>query len=336
LRVVGGKYRSRILKDFSGEKIRPTADKVKESLFNILGDFIADARVLDLFSGTGAIGIECLSRGAKSVIFTDADKDSLKIVKDNLSTLGENQTVIFTDAISFLEKTTEKFDFIFIDPPYNSDLGERALKVIANRKLLTDNGIAVFETEKENIKVDFLYLFDQRKYGRVRLNFFKYKKPACVFAGTFDPVTKGHVKIVERAKNEFEKVYLTIMVNPNKEPYFSLDVRLKFLNEIYKMDDNVIVDFHDGYAVDYLKKVGMDYYVRGIRNETDKAYEEMNESLSKKLYENIKTIYYKADKEFTKYSSSLVRECLENKENYSKFVPKEILKILEEELSKRK
>jgi len=335
LRVVGGKYRSRVLKDFSGEKIRPTADKVKESLFNILGDFIAGKRVLDLFSGTGAIGIECLSRGAKSVTFTDADKDSLNIVKANLNNLNEEQTVILIDAISFLERTTEKFDFIFIDPPYNSDLGERALKVIQDKKLLTDDGIAVFETEKENINIDYLYLFDNRKYGRVRLNFYKYKKPACVFAGTFDPITKGHINIVERAKNEFNKVYLTIMVNPDKTPYFSLDSRLKFLNAIYKTDDNVIVDFHEGYAVDYLKKVGTKYYIRGIRNETDKAYEEMNEKLSKQMYPELTTVYYKADKEFIKYSSTIVRSCLDNKENYHKFLPKQIIEMVEEEISKK-
>jgi len=107
------------------------------------------------------------------------------------------------------------------------------------------------------------------------------------------------------------------------------------LNAIYKTDDNVIVDFHEGYAVDYLKKVGTKYYIRGIRNETDKAYEEMNEKLSKQMYPELTTVYYKADKEFIKYSSTIVRSCLDNKENYHKFLPKQIIEMVEEEISKK-
>ncbi|MBQ8928863.1 MAG: 16S rRNA (guanine(966)-N(2))-methyltransferase RsmD, partial [Oscillospiraceae bacterium] len=123
MRVISGTARGRKLKEPDGRRVRPTTDKVKESMFNIVQFHIQDAAVLDLFAGSGQLGIEALSRGAESVTFVDSARDSVKLVRENVRTAGfEDRAQIFqTDAIGFLEHCG-KFDLIFLDPPYDTDL----------------------------------------------------------------------------------------------------------------------------------------------------------------------------------------------------------------------
>lgn len=172
MRVIAGVHRSRPLATFQGDGIRPTADRVKESLFNILRNQVVGCRYLDLFAGTGGIGIEALSRGAGEVVFTDQSKESVALVRKNLAALREEAEVILTDSIAYL-KRAKPFDVIFIDPPYKSDLGVAALRVIGERDLLTEGGRAVFEHEEPfEGAVAGLAVTDERKYGRVYLTFF--------------------------------------------------------------------------------------------------------------------------------------------------------------------
>ena len=174
MRIVGGKYKGRALNEFSGTDIRPTADKVRESLFNILQFKIYGSNFLDLFCGTGAMGIEALSRGANSVTFNDASKKSLELLKKNLAKLkvDDEYRISNYDAITLLKTTTDKFDVIYIDPPYKTDLGIKALSVVESA--LNNDGIVVFEDEKPfEDKIFGLTVYDQRKYGRVHLTFFK-------------------------------------------------------------------------------------------------------------------------------------------------------------------
>jgi 16S rRNA (guanine(966)-N(2))-methyltransferase RsmD/pantetheine-phosphate adenylyltransferase len=335
LRIVGGKYRSRVLKDFAGNEIRPTADKVKESLFNILSD-VANKSFLDLFAGTGGVGLEALSRGAGKVTFVDVRKESLDLTKQNVKLLGETAQTVLSDSIEFLKRTKDKYDVIFIDPPYKTDLGIKALEVIADKNLLTDDGIAIFESETPFTgKIKALSFYDERKYGRTYLSFFKNKKPACVFAGTFDPITNGHIDIVNKAKIDFAKVYVTIMVNPNKTPLFSLEDRLKFLNTIFKNDEQVVVEYYSGYAAEYVKSKGTTYYVRGFRNEADLVYEQANERLSKAIFPELNTVYVKASKNDRLVSSTAVRDALSSQTGYEKFIPKEILPLITDIIKKQ-
>ena len=152
MRIIGGKYRSRVLTEFAGENVRPTSDRAREALFNILALKIYGARVLDLFAGSGALGIESLSRGAKEVVFNDFSKDSVAIVKKNLATLkipvnGAEAKVMQGDYLACLDGARGQFDLIFIDPPYRMDYGEKALKKIAEKGLLSENGIAMYERD---------------------------------------------------------------------------------------------------------------------------------------------------------------------------------------------
>ncbi len=178
MRIIGGKYRSRVLAEFPGEDVRPTSDRVRESLFNILSLKIYGARVLDLFSGSGALGLESLSRGAKEVVFNDYSKDSLSILKKNLATLkisvGEEAKVYNYDFSVCLETVKGEFDLIFIDSPYRFDYGVTALKKIATKGLLSDNGVVVYERDRPfEGEIDGLEKYDERKYGKTYLTFFR-------------------------------------------------------------------------------------------------------------------------------------------------------------------
>ena len=177
MRIIGGKYRSRVLAEFAGENVRPTSDRAREALFNILALKMYGARVLDLFAGSGSLGLESLSRGAKEVVFNDFSKDSLAIVKKNLSALkiganGEEAKVFQYDFLSCLDVVKGQFDIIFLDPPYRFDYGAKALEKIAQKGLLSENGIVVNERDIPfEGEIAGLEKYDERKYGRTYITF---------------------------------------------------------------------------------------------------------------------------------------------------------------------
>lgn len=178
MRIISGKYRSLVLAEFKGEDIRPTADRVKESLFNIIAQSVPSARALDLFCGSGGLGLECISRGADFVHFNDISADSLKVLKKNLSRIKEQNYKItnqnFSDCLATL---SGKFDLIFLDPPYRLEAGREALKIVAARNLLSEDGIAVLERDRAfEGEIDGLKLYDERKYGKTYLSFFEVNK----------------------------------------------------------------------------------------------------------------------------------------------------------------
>lgn len=178
MRVIAGKFRSRVLAEFRGNDIRPTSDRVKESLFGILTPVLYNARVLDLFCGSGNLGIEALSRSAREVVFNDAAKSSIEILKKNLKALKiEGQTILNCDYMTALDRVDGKFDIIFLDPPYRENYASSALKKISGRELLSENGIAVYERDKKFSGETFgLELYDERGYGKTYLSFFRKKK----------------------------------------------------------------------------------------------------------------------------------------------------------------
>jgi len=147
MRVITGTARGRRLKELEGMETRPTTDRVKEGLFNILQFDIEGRKVLDLFAGTGQLGIECLSRGAASAVFVDRRADAVKLIRDNLKTteLTENARVVAGDSMEYLKSLREPFDIILLDPPYNAGLLEEAIAHIARFDILSPHGIIVAE-----------------------------------------------------------------------------------------------------------------------------------------------------------------------------------------------
>lgn len=181
MRVIGGEYRSRLLAEFTGKDVRPTSDRAREALFNILSLRVRGARVLDLFAGSGALGIESLSRGATEAVFNDYSKDSVAILKKNLGALkipvnGERAKVYNLDYSACLQTVQGAFDIIFIDPPYAQEYGKKALETIAEKGLLRENGVAVYERDCAlEGEVAGLEKYDERKYGKAYFTFLRRK-----------------------------------------------------------------------------------------------------------------------------------------------------------------
>ena len=171
MRVITGSARGRRLKTPENFDIRPTTDNVKEALFNIIQFDIEGRRVLDLFAGTGQLGIEALSRGAREAVFVDKDREALKIVRENLKTCGLQAELRQEDAISALQRK-ERFDLIFVDPPYDSGLYAPVLETIKTVDKLTDGGIIIVEARREQPLPDLTAPYGRRKeyrYGKIKI-----------------------------------------------------------------------------------------------------------------------------------------------------------------------
>ena len=171
MRVITGTARGRKLKTPENYDIRPTTDNVKESVFNIIQFDIEGRRVLDLFAGTGQMGIECLSRGAAEAVFVDKSRDAVKIIRDNLKTCRLKATGVQDDALSFL-RSCGKFDIIFVDPPYDMPIYEPVLELINLVDILSEGGIIICEARREKQLPEMTAPYFKRKeynYGRVKI-----------------------------------------------------------------------------------------------------------------------------------------------------------------------
>ncbi len=172
MRVITGSARGRRLKAPEGLDIRPTTDNVKESIFNIIQFDIEGRRVLDLFAGTGQLGIECLSRGAREAVFIDSSREAVRIIRENLRTCGLTAAVLQQDALRYLE-TAAPFDLILVDPPYDAGLYGPVLERINSVDLLSDGGIIICESRRETVLPELPALCCRRReyrYGRVKLS----------------------------------------------------------------------------------------------------------------------------------------------------------------------
>ena len=181
MRIISGKARGTKLYTLKGENTRPTLDRVKESLFNIIQNEIQDAVFLDLFSGSGAIGLEAVSRGAKKAILCDKSKEACMIIRKNMEKTHalENVELYQTEFKELLKsKIQEKLDIVFLDPPYKTNFAIEAVKIILEKDLLSENAIIIIETDDsdrilEDLKNINCEIKDVRKYGRAYLIFLK-------------------------------------------------------------------------------------------------------------------------------------------------------------------
>ncbi len=170
MRIISGNRRGHKLVGFEGDRIRPTTDRVKESVFNLIQGYIADSKVLDLFAGSGALGFEAMSRGALGVVFVDADKASVEVVKKNAASLnfGDGVRILNMTYQDYFRTSRESFDIIFLDPPYNKGFIEPVLADIVENDRLESGGIIVLESDDTDMHCEFdgLSVLKQKKYGR--------------------------------------------------------------------------------------------------------------------------------------------------------------------------
>lgn len=191
MRVISGRARGTKLKTIESMSTRPTLDRVKESLFNILQNDITEKNVLDLFAGSGALGIEALSRGANKAYFSDSNPEAVKVIKENLTKTrfidySKVYNMSYEKAITKMSNENVKIDIVFIDPPYRLGIAANSIKLIIQNDLLNENAIIIVETdEKErdikeilelknlNKELQKIEITDLRKYGRASLIFLR-------------------------------------------------------------------------------------------------------------------------------------------------------------------
>ena len=178
MRVISGKARGVVLKTPEGMQTRPTADRVKEALFSILQFDLPGTKVLDLFGGTGQLGIEAISRGAKSAVFVDAAEAPCKLIKENLrrAKMENEGRVVRSDYLQYLSQCKETFDIIFLDPPYAEVFLENAIKKISEIDILQSGGIIVSERPVEkalNLEIDGFSRSKDYKYGRTFVTLYR-------------------------------------------------------------------------------------------------------------------------------------------------------------------
>lgn len=177
MRVIAGDYKGRKLECPQGSLVRPTSDKVKEAMFSILMHHIDESVVCDMFSGSGCLGIEALSRGSKKCYFIDDNKQSIKFIEENITKCSaqEYSTVFYGDAIRSLKRIKEKVDIFILDPPYKEGLEIEAMKEIENLELLNEDGIIMVEHHKDTILDEDIGKFHkvkERKYGTIVLSIY--------------------------------------------------------------------------------------------------------------------------------------------------------------------
>jgi len=169
VRIISGKYKGKKLKEFELSSTKPTLDKVKEAIFDMLDFKCIDAKVLDLFAGTGALGIEAISRGADFTYLVDANKQAVNLIKENLQGIIGDYEIVLSDFKDFLKKTNDKFDIVFLDPPYDTNFGLEAIKMLFENNLLNDESVVIFETslDKTVDLKEFSSNVKMKKYGTV-------------------------------------------------------------------------------------------------------------------------------------------------------------------------
>ncbi len=183
MRVIGGSAKGQRLTSLPGDHTRPTLDRIKEAMFSMIQLYLYDAKVLDLFSGSGALGIEALSRGAKECYFADDDRGSIRVIKENLgkTKFTSNSKVFLMDFSRALETFRREkifFDLIFLDPPYGKGLVEEALGIIEKEGLLAPEGLVVVEQDKKEllrISDQCFLLWKEKKYGNTIVRILKRK-----------------------------------------------------------------------------------------------------------------------------------------------------------------
>lgn len=184
MRIIAGQNRGKILKTVPGMKTRPTADRVKEAVFSSIDPYLQDARVLDVFGGTGNISLEAVSRGAAEAVVLEKDADALKVIGDNVKACRQESKVRIlrgdsVASLATLAREGKTFDLIYVDPPYQAGLYDTVVSQIADKKLLAEDGMILLESAKntslstEN-KVFFIY--KEKTYGDTKITYLKYRE----------------------------------------------------------------------------------------------------------------------------------------------------------------
>ena len=338
LRVIAGEARGIRLAPVP-EGVRPTADKVREALFNSLGQFFSGGEVLDLYAGTGALGIEALSRGCERATFVEKSGRTVAVIHENLKrTRFEGRAeVIRGDVRAEIERLVREgreYRLIFADPPYriaDSEIGEVLPQLM---ELLAPGGRVVVESAAPPVDEQAQSVKGvSRRYGGTVVTIFEGADPTmdvAICPGSFDPVTSGHLDVIRRASALFDHVVVAVGHNVRKKTSkLPADDRARLIEKVTKSLENVSVEIMEGLLVDFAREQGARVVVKGLRAGSDFEAEFQQAQLNRTLRSDFETVFIMAAAEHSFLSSSAVLEIAALGGSVKSFVPHEILETVQ-------
>jgi 16S rRNA (guanine966-N2)-methyltransferase len=347
IRIIGGAWRGRRIPVPDAPGLRPTPDRVRETLFNWLAPVIEGASCLDLFAGSGALGLEAASRGAARVVLVERSAPLASRLLTVARELGATTVeVVRADGLAWLGSVTDPFDVVFLDPPFGEGMLEPACQVLAERDLVRPGGFVYLESEvalgPPALPAGWS-LTRSGKAGEVRYHLARRGTAGAageqadeeermaltvVYPGTFDPITNGHCDLIDRAARLFERVVVGVAASTHKEPFFPLEQRLDLARQAVPHWSNVEVLRLDGLLVDFVRGQRAAAILRGLRAVSDFEYEFQLASMNRRLAPDVETLFLTPAEQFAFVSSTLVREVAALGGDVSPFVPEPVAAAL--------
>jgi pantetheine-phosphate adenylyltransferase/16S rRNA (guanine(966)-N(2))-methyltransferase RsmD len=336
LRIIAGTARGTRLAPVP-KNVRPTSDRVRESIFNALGQFFT-GDVLDLYAGTGTLGIEALSRGADRAVFVEKDQRALAAIRENLrrTRVEDRAEVVAGDVGRTLDRMLtdgRQFSLIFADPPYRIAATEVRCVLSRLAALLTPGGRAVIESGEALAEGTIGKKGTTRRYGGTYVTILEQSETTMIVAvcpGSFDPVTAGHVDIIRRASKIFDHVVIAVGANLRKKPVLPAVERARLLEKVTVDIENVSVELMDGLLVDFAREQGARAIVKGLRAVSDFESEFEQAQLNRAMFPELETVFIMASAEHSFLSSSAVREIASYGGDVRGLVPDGILESVRE------
>ncbi len=318
--------------------VRPTSDRVRESVFNSLGQFFEGGCVLDLYAGTGALGIEALSRGCERAVFVERDRRALAAIRNNLRRTGfeARAEIARGDVGRVLDRMlTDRrlFNLIFLDPPYRIAATEVRDVIPRLGALLASGGRVVIEGGEAPAGCTRGKKGVTRRYGGTFVTILERSEITVIVAvcpGSFDPVTEGHLDVIRRASNTFDHVVVAVGSNLRKRPRLPAAERARLIEKVTGGLENVSVEVMDGLLVDFAREQGARVIVKGLRAVSDFESEFEQAQLNRKMYPELETVFIMASAEHSFLSSSVVREIAALGGDVRGLVPESILETVRE------
>jgi pantetheine-phosphate adenylyltransferase/16S rRNA (guanine(966)-N(2))-methyltransferase RsmD len=322
--------------------VRPTSDRVRESLFNALGQFFEGGRVLDLYAGTGALGIEALSRGSGYAVFVERDRTARAVILENLHRSGfaDSAEVLGGEveaAVGRLAGRGDRFDLIFADPPYRiaAEVGGILHRL---RSLLAPGGRVAIESGEAPVGGAGVEKGVTRRYGGTFVTILgrsELTMNLAVCPGSFDPVTTGHLDVIRRASKIFDHVVVAVGSNRRKQARLPAVERARLLEKVTADMDTVSVEVMEGLLVDFARERGARAIVKGLRAVSDFESEFEQAQLNRTMFPELETVFIMASAEHSFLSSSAVREIASLGGEVRGLVPEGVLETVKQIYSGR-
>ena len=335
MRIIAGTARGLRLSAVP-EGVRPTSDRVRGAIFNSLGQFFDGGEVLDLYAGTGALGIEALSRGFVQATFVEKNTRAAHTIRENLKRAGfaKEGEVLREDAVEAVDRlisSRRKFHLIFADPPYR--IAPREIGGVLERleALLAPGGRVVVESGGTPVEVTNMKGVS-RSYGGTNITFLERSESTMNIAicpGSFDPITAGHLDVIKRAAGIFDHVVVAVGRNMRKGPKLTAEERTRLIEKVMAPLENVSVEVMEGLLTEFARERGAKVIVKGLRAVSDFESEFEQAQLNRTLCPEVETVFIMAAAEHSFLSSSAVREIASYGGNVSGLVPEEILDVVQ-------